>query len=82
MAKRAADSFRMDVRDLMSFATVFVICLVLFCIYWFIRFLMRERVHRKKVLDHPGSVLARTIPSPAAARGVPSIPYHGSPLPM
>ena len=42
MAKRAADSFRMDVRDLLSFATIFAICLVLFCIYWFIRHLVRE----------------------------------------
>ncbi len=42
MAKRAADSFRMDVRDLLSFVTVFAICLVLFCIYWFIRYMVRE----------------------------------------
>ena len=42
MAKRAADSYRMDVRDLVSFATVFALCLILYCIYWFTRFLMRE----------------------------------------
>lgn len=48
MAKRAAASFRMDVRDLLSFATVFAICLVLFCIYWFIRHLVREGFIGKK----------------------------------
>ena len=42
MAKRSRDSYRMDVRDLISFATVFSIILVMYCIYWFVRFAMRE----------------------------------------
>lgn len=48
MAKHTADSFRMDVRDLVSFATVFSVCLVLFAIYWFIRFAVREGFIVKK----------------------------------
>lgn len=48
MAKRAADSFRMDVHDLISFVTVFSICLVFFSIYWFIRFAMRDGFIGKK----------------------------------
>ena len=62
MAKRSPDSFRMDVRDLISFATVFSIILVMYCIYWFVRFAMREGlIDKNNYRITPVALLTRAV---------------------